>query len=242
MSCLNKKIQKNFLSLLVLCIVLLSGCGLTVTKVESTTQPTTSAGEIETETAEAATILTTTQEEKSTLPTQNKTEAVTSAEKTTVKKEKSTTAQKSTATQVKTVICTVEIECKKILENIDNLRSEKRAFLPSDGYILKSTTVTVKEGSTAFDVLKKVCAENVCTDNCQYCKKSGIQLEHVYSPSYDSEYVRGIHQLYEKDCGTRSGWMYSVNGIFPNYGVNNYKIKNGDKIQFRYTCDLGEDF
>lgn len=242
MSCLNKKIQKNFLPLLVLCIVLLSGCGLTVTKVESTTQPTTSAGEIETETAEAATILTTTQEEKSTLPTQNKTEAVTPAEKTTVKKEKSTTAQKSTATQVKTVTCTVEIECKKILENIDNLRSEKRAFLPSDGYILKSTTVTVKEDSTAFDVLKKVCAENVCTDNCQYCKKSGVQLEHVYSPSYDSEYVRGIHQLYEKDCGTRSGWMYSVNGIFPNYGVNNYKIKNGDKIQFRYTCDLGEDF
>lgn len=242
MSCLNKKIKKLFLPLLVLCIVLLSGCGLTVTKVESTTQPTTSAGEIETETAEAATILTTTQEEKSTLPTQNKTEAVTSAKKTTVKKEKSTTTQKSTATQVKTVTCTVEIECKKILENIDNLRSEKKAFLPSDGYILKSTTVTVKEGSTAFDVLKKVCAENVCTDNCQYCKKSGIQLEHVYSPSYDSEYVRGIHQLYEKDCGTRSGWMYSVNGIFPNYGVNNYKIKNGDKIQFRYTCDLGEDF
>lgn len=245
MSCLNKKFQKIFLPLLALCFVLLSGCGLTVTKVESTTQPTTSAGEIETKTAEVATILTTTQEERTTLPTQNKTEksVATSAKKTTVKKEKKTTTQKSTAaTQEKTVTCTVEIECKKILENIDNLRSEKRAFLPSDGYILRPTTVTVKEGSTVFDVLKKVCAENVCSDNCKYCQKSGIQLEHVYSPSYDSEYVRGIHQLYEKDCGTRSGWMYSVNGTFPNYGVNKYKIKNGDKIKFRYTCDLGEDF
>lgn len=245
MSFLNKRIRKLFLLLLVLCFTMLSGCGLTVTKVEGTAQSTTLAGKFEAETTEVATALATTQEERSALPTQNKTEksVATSVEKTTAKKEKGTTTQKSTvATQAKTVTCTVEIECKKIFENIDSLRSEKETFLPSDGYILKSTNVTVKEESTAFDVLKKVCTENVCSDNCQYCRKSGIQLEYVYSPSYDSEYVRGIHQLYEKDCGTRSGWMYSVNGTFPNYGMNKYKIKNGDKIKFHYTCDLGEDF
>ena len=39
-----------------------------------------------------------------------------------------------------------------------------------------------------------------------------------------------------------SGWMYSVNGVFPNYGVNKYTVKNGDNIKLRYTCNgLGED-
>ena len=35
--------------------------------------------------------------------------------------------------------------------------------------------------------------------------------------------------------------MYSVNGVFPNYGVNKYTVKNGDNIKLLYTCDLGED-
>ncbi len=36
--------------------------------------------------------------------------------------------------------------------------------------------------------------------------------------------------------------MYSVNGVFPNYGVNKYTVKNGDDIKFRYTCNgFGED-
>ena len=68
-----------------------------------------------------------------------------------------------------------------------------------------------------------------------------MEYVYVYTPAYSSNYIRGIHQLYEKDCGTRSGWMYSVNGIFPNYGVSKYTVKNGDVIRFAYTCDLGED-
>ena len=91
-------------------------------------------------------------------------------------------------------------------------------------------------------MLKLVCKQNTCPEKCSYCRKSGIQLEYVYTPGYDSEYIRGIHQLYEKDCGTQSGWMYSVNGVFPNYGVNKYTVKNGDDIKFRYTCNgFGED-
>ena len=114
--------------------------------------------------------------------------------------------------------------------------------MPKDGYILKETTVSVAEGSTVFDVLRLVCKQNTCPEKCTYCRKSGIQLEYVYTPGYDSEYIRGIHQLYEKDCGTQSGWMYSVNGVFPNYGVNKYTVKNGDEIKLRYTCNgLGED-
>lgn len=34
---------------------------------------------------------------------------------------------------------------------------------------------------------------------------------------------------------------YAVNGWFPNYGCSRYQLKNGDVVEWCYTCDLGED-
>ena len=150
------------------------------------------------------------------------------------------TSKKETVTE-KQITCTFEISCKNILDKKENLKENKSDFLPENGMILNSVKVTVPEGSTAFDVIKKACEENTCTDNCKYCKQNGIQLDYVYTPGYDSYYIRGIHQIYEKDCGTQSGWMYSINGTFPNYGCSQYKVRDGDIIKFMYTCDLGED-
>lgn len=237
--------KKHISLLLISVLILLSGCGMTVTKVENTTADrqniTTSTTSSETnstavKSASAGKTISTTQSVKTTTTTIISGGSITTAHST--KPSKVTTTKK----QGKTVTCKIEIECKTILKNLDKLRPEKKAFLPKDGYILKTTTVSVAEGSTVFDVLKLVCKQNTCPEKCSYCRKSGIQLEYVYTPGYDSEYIRGIHQLYEKDCGTQSGWMYSVNGVFPNYGVNKYTVKNGDDIKFRYTCNgLGED-
>lgn len=125
--------------------------------------------------------------------------------------------------------CTISIECKNILNNMDNLKKTKEEFIPEDGWILKETEVAFQGGETVFDVLKKVCGEN------------GIHMSSKYTPLYKSYYIEGINQLYEMDCGKNSGWMYSVNGKYPNYGCSEYKLKNGDKIEWRYTCDLGAD-
>ena len=66
-------------------------------------------------------------------------------------------------------------------------------------------------------------------------------MDCVYSANYGSVYVQGINHLYEFSCGELSGWMYKVNGVFPNYGCSKYVLKNGDKIEWVYTCDLGRD-
>lgn len=145
-----------------------------------------------------------------------------------------------TTQKIKT--CTVSVDCSVILDNTDRLKEEKSAFVPSDGKILSSITVEIKQGDTAFEVLKKVCKENVCEENCTFCQSMGIQMESEYTPAYDSYYVEGIHQLYEKDCGSRSGWMYRVNGEFPNVGSSSYKLKDGDVVEWVYTCDLGGEF
>lgn len=72
-------------------------------------------------------------------------------------------------------------------------------------------------------------------------RASKIHMEFVFTPMYNSAYIEGIHNLYEFDCGNLSGWMYKVNGWFPNYGCSRYMLKNGDVIEWVYTCDLGRD-
>lgn len=66
-------------------------------------------------------------------------------------------------------------------------------------------------------------------------------MDFVESPVYGSAYIKGINNIYEFDAGELSGWMYSVNGVFPNYGCSIYNLNDGDVIQWMYTCDLGKD-
>lgn len=125
--------------------------------------------------------------------------------------------------------CTISIECTTILENKDKLDPAKEEFVPEDGWVLKEEEVTYTPGETVFDILKKVCDENK------------IHMASRYTPVYGSYYVEGIHQIYEFDCGENSGWMYSVNDTYPNYGCSEYEVSDGDVIQWKYTCNLGSD-
>lgn len=131
--------------------------------------------------------------------------------------------------KTKTYTCTFSIECSTILNNLDMLDPEKLEMVPSNGVILAKTTVTFYEGESVYDVLQRV------------CKDYGIHMEASWTPIYNSAYVEGIHNLYEFDCGNLSGWMYRVNGWYPNYGCSRYQLQQGDVVEWRYTCDLGED-
>ena len=125
--------------------------------------------------------------------------------------------------------CTISIECSTILDNWGDLNAAKAEFVPADGWILYPSEAEFTPGETAFEVLKRV------------CKDTGIQISSRYTPMYGSYYVEGINQLYEFDCGQNSGWMYRVNGWYPNYGCSSYELSDGDNIEWKYTCDLGSD-
>lgn len=128
-----------------------------------------------------------------------------------------------------TLKCTFSISCAAVLDNMDKLDKSKREIIPDDGWILEPVTVTFNEGESVFDVLKQVCKDNK------------IQLEFSFTPIYNSSYIEGINNLYEFDCGSLSGWMYEVNDWFPNYGCSRYEVKNGDVIEWQYTCNVGAD-
>ena len=125
--------------------------------------------------------------------------------------------------------CTLSISCATILDNMDKCDKNKRELVPEDGWILPPTEVTFFEGESVFQVLKRT------------CKQKGIHMEFENTPIYNSANIEGINNLYEFDVGELSGWMYSVNGWYPNYGCSRYALKDGDVVEWRYTCDLGFD-
>ena len=125
--------------------------------------------------------------------------------------------------------CMVSINCANALAHSAELPEALVERLPKDGVVLEGITVPVQEGDTVFDVLQRV------------TKKQNIHMEYVDTPLYNSAYIEGIANLYEFDCGEHSGWMYSVNGEFPNYGCSSCIVNDGDVIQWVYTCDLGND-
>jgi len=126
--------------------------------------------------------------------------------------------------------CTITIRCNTILKNMDSLTAGKDRYVPSNGVILATSTVEFVKGETVFDVLQRACSY------------AGIHLEYSYTPMYESYYIEGINHLYEFDCGPQSGWMYKVNGWYPNYGCSGYELKDGDSIVWNYTCTgLGKD-
>lgn len=125
--------------------------------------------------------------------------------------------------------CTISISCAVILDNLDALDPDKTELVPEDGWILAPMEVTFNEGESVFDVLRQTCVQEM------------IHLEFADTPGYDSAYIEGIGNLYEFDCGNLSGWVYSVNDWFPNYGCSRYQVQTGDVIRWEYTCDLGTD-
>ncbi len=128
---------------------------------------------------------------------------------------------------------TVSIRCDSVLPNYDELEESLRSgeFIPSDGVILEATRYVLREGDTAFSVLDRAVRSNKIQMEYQGADKNAL----------GTVYIQGINYLYEFSCGPLSGWMYKVNGEFPSCGCSDYKLKDGDVVEWVYTCDLGKD-
>lgn len=192
---------------------------------DKTASAATTTSSVQTEVTEVAKV------KESTKETQKETSAAKTT-KTETKSAKNTAAAGTEKTKKETkekrLYCTLMISCKTALSS-DELKDSKRNILPSDGVVYGTKKVEFQKGDSAYDILKRE------------TKKSGIQMEATFSAGTGTQYVEGIANLYEFDCGGLSGWMYRVNGNFPSYGCSKYKVKKGDRIEFLYTCEKGDD-
>lgn len=99
---------------------------------------------------------------------------------------------------------------------------------PKDvGTILNTTTIEINDSKTILEILQRA------------TKERRIHME--YRGLNATAYVEGIHNIYEFDRGPESGWMYSVNGVFPNVSAGVFQVNPGDDIRWLYTEDLGRD-
>jgi len=124
---------------------------------------------------------------------------------------------------------TITVRCDTILGNMNLLNEDKWELVPEDGVIFPITTVTAYDGESVFNVFSRE------------MKRAKIHLAFRNTPVYNSAFIEAVNNLYEFDAGELSGWMYSVNGWYPNYGCARYQLSPGDVIEWRYTCDLGRD-
>lgn len=107
-----------------------------------------------------------------------------------------------------------------------NLQSEK--YVPASGVLLNNAKIEIKEGDTAWDAISKLRS------------KYGIYINYEKNPMYGI-YIIGINHINEKQAGSLSGWMYTVNGVKAPVGVGNYQLEDGDRIELQYTTNGGTD-
>lgn len=85
------------------------------------------------------------------------------------------------------------------------------------GNTMISGTLTVDKGTSVYTVLTQLASQNGLS-------VSGTKI-----------YVKGIGDLFEKQHGSLSGWMYSVNGVYPNKSCGYYCLDNNDSVVWRYV-------
>lgn len=153
--------------------------------------------------------------------------------KTNKKTNKSTSTKSKEKTQSsnkkKEISCYISIDCSNVLDHMENLRKNKVDIIPKSGIMLSSKKITLNENSSAYDLLIKA------------SKQYSILVDSQYTAVYNSAYIRGINNLYEKDCGASSGWIYKVNGSTAGFGCSQYILHSGDNVQFVFTTNRGGD-
>lgn len=104
--------------------------------------------------------------------------------------------------------------------------SGRDSHIPQNGIILDTVKYDITEGDTVFTIISEV---------------TKINKIPVLSNGDSSVYITSIANISEFDYGDLSGWMYKVNGEFPSVDADDYKLSDGDIIEWCYTCNMGED-
>ncbi len=146
--------------------------------------------------------------------TSNQSGTITTAATTSPATANSTLPQKSSVS--------LYIDCVNAVTYGIRDRDGYKDLIPANGVML-NTVAELQQGDTVLSLLERV------------LKDKSILLN-----KGSRGYIRGIGGLKELDCGTSSGWIYSVNEIFPLTGSNEYKLVSGDRVAFYYTVKKGD--
>ena len=98
----------------------------------------------------------------------------------------------------------------------------------TEAWILPTVVRDLPEGTTAFEVFKQVLAANGYTYDTK-----GSYVRAVIAPDGT--------KVAELSKGQYSGWMYRVNGEFPDTYMGAYELEDGDGIEVFFTADYTKE-
>ena len=98
----------------------------------------------------------------------------------------------------------------------------------TEAWILPTLIRDLPEGTTAFEVFKQVLAANGYTYDAK-----GSYVRAVIAPDGT--------KVVELSKGQYSGWMYRVNGEFPDTYMGAYELEDGDVIEVLFTADYTKE-
>lgn len=135
-------------------------------------------------------------------------------------------AAATTADGNKTAACQFTVKGSSASSQKDKINISVDTYTANNQSIIDLTAINYQDGDTAWSATKRLFDEK--------------GISYTYNPKKNG-YVSEINGVSEFDYGKQSGWMYSVNGEYPEIGCGAYELKAGDTIRWRYTLDLGKD-
>ena len=106
----------------------------------------------------------------------------------------------------------------------------------SDNEAVHAYTTWIATGTYSFDQ-SEVTVGEVFKAALEEAGLSYVGIENNYISSITAPEIYGGYELKEMDNGKNSGWMYTVNGVHPDKGLNEWYVTTGDEIVWHYIDD-----
>ena len=106
----------------------------------------------------------------------------------------------------------------------------------SDNEAVHAYTTWIATGTYSFDQ-PEVTVGEVFKTALEEAGLSYVGIENNYISSITAPEIYGGYELKEMDNGKNSGWMYTVNGVHPDRGLNEWYVTTGDEIVWHYIDD-----
>ena len=120
--------------------------------------------------------------------------------------------------------CSLSVTCAEIIGKDGGISEAVEEKYP-DGAVFSSEKAVFYDGETAFDLLARE------------MKDARIALSHETSAAFGT-YIKGIAGLSSGDFGAMSGWVYRVNGEQPQVGCSEYRLQDGDVVEWEYIISI----
>lgn len=146
-------------------------------------------------------------------------------------------------------------------EAIGNIKISIEATTIGLGYVIAPETVEIYQGENGAHMLDRLLKNHGYDYDHTGTLESSFYLSAIYKPGIVTNPVipADLAELLERDMErfdpddflpdslgefdftNGSGWMYSVNGNYPNVGFSDYIFKEGDEVRIRFTLAYGAD-